>query len=170
MRLEIETPDGELSEEQMALLKKMAGGDLDLEPEVEPPFGDLEELFEAEEREVLGLEFEWPLFPGSSVTIAHVTAMTEKRNELESEWRAKHEWELPKPLPPRVDEQLVRLSMFGTVIKRWSGIPLGGKPLPFGRETFLKLIATRHFREFFLPIARSAARFREKTQEAVEGN
>lgn len=169
----IEVDTGQLTPEQLAALESL-GVTVDRATHgvaEQQKFRSLDELFEQEEAELLGREFEWDAVPGCFITIAHASAARQKMLKMEAAYREKRQVPLGQPLPTDALLSLIRDAYFGTVVKGWRGMKLKGAELAFTEAVHRRLWdGARRYREFVLAKASAEEEFRRQQNEAARGN
>lgn len=131
---------------------------------------DLAEIFAAEQHEKEGRWIRWPALKGCEVHLAHFTAATDAKSQLEATYR-KRKRKLPsEALPAQVEERLWEEAMFGTVVRGWRGMTDGATELPFTKLNYRRLMGLRRFRSFVLAKAREAQNFRDAERDEIAGN
>lgn len=159
-------PAAESEAESLSFIESLSDA---LEAKATGTFLDLSELESREEEELTGRKFDWPAMPGAWVQIAAFRACLEKKNELERKFRDKKGL-FGKELDPKVEENLYRESMFGTVVKGWSGITDKGFAKPFNLENYRRLMNTFRFKVFVMEKAKSVQDEIERNEEAARKN
>ena len=153
-------PMSQVDEDILNALEAMNdGGD-------EEAFGDLEAIVDAEAKEEDGQWFDWPALKGARVHIAHLRNAADRHAELERKYRQRKGL-MEGELPPAVSSRLWEESMFGTVVKGWTGMPKGGLQVVFNLDNFRSTMKLHRFRSFVLERSRNLQAKRDAVEAAA---
>lgn len=135
--------------------------------------GGIEELEAIAEREEAGVWSPWPVIAGARVLVAHLSAASDRQQELDAAYRKRFKIAPGVELQKNVREAIFRESFFGTVVRDWSGMRLSRTSpdeLPFNLANYRRLVKLRQFRGWVFVQATDQERFRVESAEALRGN